>query len=257
MFETVLETGDIIEVNNKQYLVLGIYTHSILNIQLERVTYIDKVLRDVGNKYNPKPVGSYEAVRNMYYYFLFYDSKTIKEFLTRILERDNRLLVCEYSAYPDNMKPESLYKIKGQRGKVGTIKEEDVKLNLVKNTFLDKSFADICTITEGYNRVFGDVKDSKITKQQKEYLKKCVTIQLKYKSEEYSTAKYTQSDCIADVCINNKYYLGYVDFKIDYVNVLAYCSQNARLKKKVELVLSDNYDQKLKLDYKDVKKAEI
>lgn len=58
-------------------------------------------------------------------------------------------------------------------------------------------------------------------------------------------------------CINNKYYLGYVTFKIGHVDVLAYCNKNARLKKKVELVFSDNNDQKLKLDYKDVAKAEI
>lgn len=257
MFEPVLETGDIIQVNHKKYLVLGIYNHLILNIQQERVTYVDKVLRDVENKSKPKPFGTYEAIRNMYYYFLYYDSKTVKEFLTRILGQNNCLLVCEYSSYPASMKLESLYKIKGKLKKVENLKEEDVKLNLVKDAFLDKSFANISTTTEVYNRVFSDVKDSPITKQQKEYLKKCVMEQLNFIAEEYYKAKYMQSDCIAEVCINNKHYLGYIGFTEDHVNVFNICNKNARLRKKVELLFSDNYNQKLKLDFKDVAKVEF
>ena len=60
MFEPVLETGDIIEVNKKQYLVLGIFNHVIEDtIQNERQIFLNNVLKSVEMntskpyKYNP------------------------------------------------------------------------------------------------------------------------------------------------------------------------------------------------------------
>ena len=78
MFEPVLETGDIIEVDNKQYLVLGILKFDIVDcIQKERVNYIDDLLKNVKNMYISKTSPSYAAIRNLSYYYLYYDIKTV------------------------------------------------------------------------------------------------------------------------------------------------------------------------------------
>ena len=256
MFGPVLETGNIIEVDKKQYLVLGIYNYIIDKIRDERISDLDGVLKNVENMYIPKTSADY-AVRNLYYYFLYYDSKTVREFLTRVLASDNRLLACEYSSYPDHMKPEFLYEIeiKGTRKKVGKIKEETVKLNLVKAAFTDKLFAKICTTTEVYTSVFSDVIDSKIAKEQKDFLKSYMMEQLNLMAEQYYTAKNTLSYCIADVCINKKHYLAYVGFKIDHVEVCSYCSKNAGLRRKLDLIFTVG-EPKKKLNFSDVAKVE-
>ena len=103
MFEPVLETGDIIEVNKKQYLVLGIFNYVIEDtIQNERQIFLNNVLKSVENLHIPEASVS-SLIRNLYYYFLYYDSKTVKEFLTRVFAKTNNLLVCEYSSYPYSM----------------------------------------------------------------------------------------------------------------------------------------------------------
>lgn len=261
MFEPVLETGDIIEVDNKQYLVLGILKFDIVDcIQKERVNYIDDLLKNVKNMYISKTSPSY-AIRNLYYYYLYYDSKTVKEFVTRVFAQVNRLMLCEYSSYPDNMKPDFWLnfvegtKIRTKR-KVGKIEEKDVKLNLMKGAFFNNYLANICTTGEVYEKAFSDVKDSKITKEQKDYLKSYLMQQLNVLAKQYDIAKNTLSDCIAEVCINNKQYLGYICFQGDHVNVYRYCNKNEGLKKKIELLFYDGDFTMLKLDYKDVTKVE-
>lgn len=255
MFEPVLETGDIIEVNNKQYLVLGIFNSDIDDwIRKERATYIDDVLKNINNMYIPETKASY-VVQNLYFYFLYYDSKTVKEFVVRSFAQGNRLIVCDYSSYPCSMNAKFLYNIKGKIKKVGKLKEEDVKLNLVKRVFTNMLFSKIYTTTEVYNETFSDVKDSKITKKQKDFIKSYLITQLNSMTEQYSTAKKTLSYCIADVCIEHTHYLGYICFTEDNVTVYAFCSKNASLKKKVELIFSNELSE-YRLDFKDVAKAE-
>ena len=255
MFEPVLETGDIIEVNKKQYLVLGIFNYVIEDtIQNERQIFLNNVLKSVENLHIPEASVS-SLIRNLYYYFLYYDSKTVKEFLTRVFAKTNNLLVCEYSSYPYSMKTKFLYNVKGEIRKVAKIKEEDVKLNLVKRAFTNMLFSKICTTTEVYNETFSDVKDSKITKKQKDFIKSYLITQLNFIAEQYFTAKKTLSYCIADVCIEHTHYLGYICFTEDNVTVYAFCSKNASLKKKVELIFSNELP-KYHLDFRDVAKAE-
>lgn len=254
MFEPVLETGNIIEVNKKQYLVLGIYNHVIAVRQEEKLKYLDDVVRNIANMYIPETSAFY-AERNLYYYFLCYDSKTVREFLTRIFAQNNCLIVCEYSSYPDCMDTKFLYKIKGPKKIVGKINEEVVRLNLVKGALTNKLLAKICTTTEAYNMVFSDVLDSKITKEQKDYLKSYLMKQLNCLAEQYYTAKNTLSYCIADVCINEKHYLGYVGFRIDNVEVYSYCSKNAGLMKKVGLVFAVGAPKHI-VNFNDVAKVE-
>ena len=256
MFEPVLETGDIIEINKKQYLVLGIFNYVIEDtIQNERQIFLNNVLKSVENLHIPEASVS-SLIRNLYYYFLYYDSKTVKEFLTRVFAKTNNLLVCEYSSYPYSMKTKFLYNVKGEIRKVGKIKEEDVKLNLVKRAFTNMLFSKICTTTEVYNETFSDVKDSKITKKQKDFIKSYLITQLNLMTEQYSTAKKTLSYCIADIWIEHMHYLGYIRFTEDNVNVYAFCSKNASLKKKVELIFNNNELPKYHLDFRDVAKAE-
>ena len=52
------------------------------------------------------------------------------------------------------------------------------------------------------------------------------------------------------------HYLGYIRFTEDNVNVYAFCSKNASLKKKVELIFNNNELPKYHLDFRDVAKAE-
>ena len=258
MFEPFLETGNIIELNNKKYLVLGIFNDEIEDsIQGEKENYVDKMLKSIKNIYQIKPSGDFlVARRSIYYYFLYYDSKTVREFLIKVFEQQNRLLFCEYSSYPENIKLERLHRVKGTRKKVGKIKEEGVKRNLVKSAFLDKSFANICTTTEVYNRLYSDVMDAKITKEQKDYLKNSMMEQLNFMAEQYDTAKSMFSPCIAEVCINNKHYLGYINFTEDHVNVFSICNKNAGLKKKVELLFDSNLPV-YRVAFKDVAKVEF
>ena len=257
MIEPFLETGDIIEVNKKQYLVLGIYDLEIKDsIRKERKTYVDEVLKNVENMKKIKPSNFYIARQNLYYYFMFYDSRTIREFLIRVFEQNNRLLLCEYSSYPVSIEPVFLFNLIGTRKKVGKVKEADVKVNLIKGALLNIFLAYICTTTEVYERVYNDVKSSKITKKQKDYLKNCVMKQLNFMSEQYDTAKRMFSTCIADVYVNKQHYLGYICFTKDHVNVLSVCNKNASLKKKVELLFDKNYPM-FELDFKDVAKVEF
>ena len=149
MFEPFLETGSIIDVDNKQYLVLGIYNKDL--IKKERKIYVDKVLKNVENMRPIKPSYYFEAKQNLYYYYLYYESKTVKEFVIRILEHDDRLLVCDYSSYPVIKESDFLFNLIGTKKKVGKIKEKDVKLNLLKGTFFNKFLAKISTTTEVYD----------------------------------------------------------------------------------------------------------
>lgn len=251
MFED-LETGTIFEVNKKKYLVLGIFDNFLDNVKREK-TYIDEVINNIFNQ-NFKELNSF--IRQFYYCYNFYESKTIKEFVFRALGV-TKLEVCEYSTYPNQIESFLTVRLKEQ-GNVKVIDKidaQEVKLNLVKNAFFNPHLKHIITTDDVYDTYF---KSSyawlKITAEQKKFLYKYLLKQIDLYADKYRLAKQNGQYCIAKVKHNGKKYFAYVRFAGDWVFAYAMCAIKASLKEKIKVICTENTAPILSVEAKDVSK---
>ena len=267
MFE-VRTTGTIVEIAGKQYIALGLFDRSMRQFKDEQECNLPRIIQNMKNLFIPPiecsssdSIESVDIEIPIYYYSLYYYSNTLKEFILKILAQDYRLVVCDYSLYPSNIKPITLIEVLrasdfSKVSIVGNIKEEDVKCNLLKRALCDPIFSKLYTTTEAYNYFF--TYDYKITSAQKNYLREYLTGLLQMLADNYYNAKKKYSHCLAKVLLNGKYYLGYVCFDRDNkVLVYAYCSMDDNLKTKIELIFSHEFSKRIWIDSKNVEKIDM
>lgn len=237
MFDT-METGLIYYSNKKKYLVLGILDTMLQQVFKEKNT-IDGVLYDVSQN---NLVSTDGFVKKFLYYGNYYESKTIKEFVFRILG-EKTMYVCDYSTYPSNIEPIQICRLSAAEPLkvVDKLDEKEVKVNLLKGALFNPQLTHIMTTDEVYDNYFKNSYEGiRILEEQKKNLHKYLIQQLKLYSDKYEFAKKAHDFTIAKVEHKGKTYFAWVRFSGDYVFVYDVCDIRASLTYKMRVICTTN-----------------
>ena len=237
MFDS-METGLIYSTNKNKYLVLGILDTTMQRV-LKAKDIIDEVLYNVSQN---NLVFGENFIKKFIYYGNYYASKTLKEFIFRILE-EQTMYVCDYSTYPSNIEPIQICRLSvaEQLKIVNKIDEKEVKVNLLKGALFNPQLTHIMTTDEVYDKFFRDSYDGlSILEEEKNDLHNYLIQQLKLYSDKYDVAKKTNDFTVAKVNYNGNNYFATVKFSGDTVFVYAICGIRASLVCKMRVICTTN-----------------